>query len=250
MRIVVVGGTGTAGRAAVRQGQLRGHEMVPASRSSGVDALSGDGLAAAVAGAQAVIDLSSVPTLSRRKASRFFGTASRNILTAAEHAGVRHVVRLSIIGVHRNPHGFYAAQLEMEEIYESSPVPTTILRAAQFHEFSAQTLQRGSVGPLGVAPKARVQPVAAVEVGARLVSIAEAEPVGRAPDLAGPRQEELSDMVRAYARRVGRRAPMPAVSLPGAMMHGLRQGLSLPEADAELGEQTFDQWLGQLRGRA
>lgn len=246
MRIVVVGGTGTAGSAAVRAGQSRGHEMVVASRSAGVDARTGEGLAAAVTGADAVIDLCSVPTLSQRKASRFFVTAAQNILAAAERAGVPHVVRLSVIGVDRNPHGFYAAQLQMEGVYDSSAVPTTILRAAQFHEFAAQTLQRASLGPLCVAPRARVQPVAVGEVGARVVSIAEAEPLGRARDLAGPREEELSAMVRAYARRVGRRGPIPAVNLPGAMMRGLRQGLSLPDADAQVGEQTFEMWLDEL----
>lgn len=248
MRMVVVGGAGTAGSAAVNSGESRGHQMCVASRRSGVDVFSGAGLPVAFRGADVVIDLSSVQTLSYRRANRFFGRAATNILAAAQEVGVRHVVRLSIIGVQRNPHGFYGAQRQMEKIYESSAVPTTILRAAQFHEFSVQTLLRGSAGPLSLAPRARVQPVAVQEVGARLMGIAEADPLGFAPDFAGPQEEELSEMVRAYARRVGQRRKVVAVNLPGAMMRGLRQGLSLPGPEAELGQQTFAQWLAELPG--
>lgn len=246
MRIVVVGGAGTAGKAVVHCGRARHHHMVVASRRTGTDVRSGNGLAEALRGADIVIDVSSVQTLSRLKATRFFRSSMTSILTAAEHARVYQVVRLSIIGVDLNPHGFYAAQLEMERLCNSSPVPTTILRSAQFHEFAAQTLTRASMGPVRLAPRAKIQPVAVQEVGARLIDIAESDPMGRAQDLAGPQPEELSEMIRAYAEHTGQWGMVRPVNLPGAMMRGLRRGLSLPGAEADLGVQTFHEWLEEL----
>lgn len=249
MRIVVIGGAGTAGKAVVKSSQEQGHEVLAVSRRTGVDVIARTGLADAVTGADAVIDVSSVVTLSARRASAFFSVSSSNILAAAEGAGVPHVVRLSIIGVDRNPHGFYAGQRAMEQIYEASSVPTTILRAAQFHEFAAQTLARASVGPVTLAPRARVQPVAGQEVGERLVQLAEGPPLGWARELAGPREEDLAEMVRGYARRAGRRGPLVPVRLPTGMMRGMQRGLNLPGEHSDLGVQTFAEWLTQQPGR-
>lgn len=243
MRITVLGGEGTAGSAVVEAGRRRGHVMVPCSRRRGVDVLSGEGLGEALTGADGVVDVTSVPTLSARTSLRFFRRATTNILAAAESLRTPHVVRLSIIGVDRNPHGFYAGQLAMERLYEASAVPHSVLRAAQFHEFAAQTLQRGAVGPMALAPRARVQPVAVQEVGERLVELVEGPPQGRAQDLAGPREESLAHMVRAYARRSGRRGPILPVELPTAMMRGMRRGLNLPGETAELRGPAFAEWL-------
>ncbi|WP_191089913.1 SDR family oxidoreductase [Nesterenkonia ebinurensis] len=246
MRIVVIGGTGVAGSAVMRQGQRRKHEMTAVSRASGVDVLRGTGLEEAMATADAVIDVSSIRTLSQRRATQFFRTAMTNILATATHVELPHLVRLSIIGVDQNPRGFYAGQLALEQMCGDSAVPSTVLRAAQFHEFAAQTLQRGAVGPLVLAPRARVQPIAAKEVGARLIELAENGPQGRVRDLAGPREEELGEMARDYARRTGRGGPVVSVSLPMAMMRGMRQGLNLPGSHADLGVQTFAEWLREL----
>ena len=243
MRITVVGGTGTAGRAVTRAGQVRGHHVNPISRSTGADVLTGQGLLEAFAGAEVVVDTSSIPTLSGPTSVKFFTAASQNVLAAARQAGVEHVVRLSIIGVDRNPHGFYAGQLAMEKIYDDAPGPTTVLRAAQFHEFAAQTLMRSSFGPLGLAPRARVQPVSGQEVGQRVVEIAEGAAQGRAADLAGPREEDLAEMIRRYAHRAGLRRLIVPVRLPTAMMRGMAAGLQLPDAQAQLGSQTFAEWL-------
>ena len=125
-------------------------------------------------------------------------------------------------------------------------MPWTIQRAAQFHEFASQLFERARLGPLHVAPRGRTQPISAREVGAQLAALATGPARGRAADLAGPREERLDDMVKAYARRTGHRGWIPSVSLPGAQMKGMRAGYALPEPGATLGTQTFAEWLDTL----
>ena len=247
MKITVVGGTGTVGSLTVAAARGRGHEVTSASRRTGVNVTTGEGLNEALSGADAVVDVSSMPTLSVSPAVKFFSAAAKNVLAAAGTVKVPHVVRLSIIGVDRNPYGFYAGQLAMEKIYDDAAVPTTVLRAAQFHEFAAQTLQRSTLGPVVLAPRARVQPVAGREVAENLVSLAEGEPMGRAADLAGPREEELAQMVRGYAHSQGSRRLVVPVRLPMPMMRGMAAGLQLPSAGAQLGNQSFPEWLEQQK---
>lgn len=217
------------------------------SRSTGVDVITGEGLDQAFAEVDVAVDTCNVATLSAKKSVTFFSTAAANILAAARRADLAHVLRLSIIGVDRNPHGFYAGQLAGEQRYSSSDFPTTVLRAAQFHEFARQTLHRASVGPVVLAPRAPVQPVAVDEVAQRLLDLAQQPAAGRARDLAGPQQEDLAQMVRTYAWAVGRRGLTLPVRLPTAMIRGMAAGHQLPDEDAELGSQTFQQWIDQLR---
>jgi uncharacterized protein YbjT (DUF2867 family) len=156
---------------------------------------------------------------------------------------VSHLVVLSIVGVDRMPHDYYAGKLAQERVVEAATVPWSILRATQFHEFAGQLYERARLGPLHVAPRARVQPIAAREVGAHLAKLAVAAPQGRAADLAGPREEGLDEMVKAYARRTGYGGWVPSVSLPGGQMKGMRAGFALPAPGAVLGTQTFAEWL-------
>ena len=164
----------------------------------------------------------------------------------AARAGVSHLVLLSIVGIDRMPHDYYAGKLAQERVVEAGDVPWTILRATQFHEFAGQLFDRAKLGPLHVAPRARVQPIAARDVGAHLAVLAAGAPQGRAADLAGPREEALDEMVKAYARRAGRGGWIPSVSLPGAQMKAMRAGLALPGSDAVLATQTFTEWLREL----
>lgn len=246
MRIAVAGGTGVVGRRVVDAVRADGHEAVVLSRSTGVDLTTGAGLDAALDGADAVVDTSNVSTLSADASVRFFRAATGNLVAAAARAGTRHLVLLSIVGIDRMPHDYYAGKLAQEQVVEAAAVPWTILRATQFHEFAAQLYERARIGPLHVAPRARVQPVAAREVGAHLAAVAAGAAQGRAADLAGPREERLDDMVKAYARRTGHRGWIPSVSLPGAQMKGMRAGLALPGDGATLGSRTFQDWLGEL----
>jgi uncharacterized protein YbjT (DUF2867 family) len=220
-----------------------GHDAVALSRRTGVDLTTGEGLDAAVEGVDAVVDTSNVSTLSADAAIRFFQTATGNLVAAAARAGVPHLVLLSIVGIDRMPHDYYAGKLAQERVVEASQVPRTILRATQFHEFAGQLFDRAKLGPLHLAPRARVQPIAARDVGAHLATLATGAPQGRAADLAGPREEAMDQMVKAYARRTGHRGWVPSVSLPGAQMKAMRAGLALPGSDAVLTTQTFAEWL-------
>jgi uncharacterized protein YbjT (DUF2867 family) len=246
MRIAVAGGTGTVGTHVVDAARAGGHEVTLLTRHAGVDLVTGNGLDAALDGIHAVIDTANITTLSEEKATEFFRTASGNLVAAAARADVGHVVLLSIVGIDRNPHAYYAAKLAQEAVYTADAVPWTILRATQFHEFAAQTFATAKAGPLHLAPRARTQPVAAREVGEHLVDLAVGPAQGRAADLAGPREEELADMVKAYARAIGYRGPVPAIAIPGAQMKGMRDGLNLPDPDAVLGRQTFAEWLAAV----
>lgn len=243
MRIAVAGGTGTVGRHVVEAAKSAGHDVSLLTRSAGVDLVTGAGLAAALDGIEAVIDTANITTLSEDTATEFFRAASGNLVAASARAGVGHVVLLSIVGIDRNPHAYYAAKLAQEAVYAAGTVPWTILRATQFHEFAAQTFVNAKAGPLHVAPRARTQPIAAREVGEHLVALAAQPAQGPARDLAGPREEELADMVKAYARAIGHRGPVPAMAIPGAQMKGMREGLNLPGPGAVLGTQTFAEWL-------
>jgi uncharacterized protein YbjT (DUF2867 family) len=247
MRIAVAGGTGLVGRHVVDAARASGHEVVVLTRGSGVDLVTGEGVAGALDGVDAAIETLNIGTLDSKVVSEFFRNACGNLLRAASAAGTRNIVSLSIVGIDRNPNGYYAGKMAQEEVYTSSDAPWTILRATQFHEFATMMFERAKLGPIHLAPRARTQPIAAREVGERLVRLAEQPAQGHAADLAGPREEQLADMTKRYARAVGYRGPVFAVSLPGAQQKGMREGVNLPGEGAVLGTQTFDQWLETVR---
>jgi uncharacterized protein YbjT (DUF2867 family) len=249
VRIAVAGGTGLTGRNVVEIARRRGHDVVPLSRYGGVDLVTGAGLVRAIAGADAVIDVSNVETTRTEPAVSFFAGATRNLLSAERRTGVGHHIALSIVGVDTAPEGYYAGKLSQERIIEDGTIPWTIQRATQFHEFAALMFDRAKAGPLHLAPRARTQPIAVREVAERLVSLAEKGPGGRVRELAGPREESLAEMVRSYARAIGHRGWMPEISLPGALGRSQRNGGLLPTHDAILGRQTFAEWLEALPNR-
>ncbi|GAA1503882.1 uncharacterized protein YbjT (DUF2867 family) [Agromyces terreus] len=250
MRIAVAGGTGTVGHRIVEAARARGHEAVVLTRSNGIDLISGTGVAAALEGVDAVIDAANATTLSAGASTAFFSMVSKTLLDAERAAGVGHHVALSIVGVDRAPHGYYAGKIAQERAVEAGTVPYTIMRATQFHEFAEQMLGSLSFAGLHLAPRIPSQPVAAREVGERLVLLAEQGPAGRSPDFAGPRREDIGDMVRRLAHARGLRGPVVPVTLPGRQFAAMRRGDSLPGADAVLGVQTFDDWLGEHAVRA
>lgn len=243
MRIAVAGGTGVVGRHVVEAARGAGHDAVVLSRSAGADVITGDGLDAALQGADAVIDVTNTTTLSAAKAVSFFETATRNLLDAESRAGVAHHVVLSIVGIDAIDASYYAGKLSQERVVAAGSVPFTIARAAQFHEFAGQLLS-GMSGPVAAMPKLLMRPVAAREVGAHLVRVAEAGAVGRASDLVGPRDEVLVDLARRQLAFDGVRRRVLGVRLPGAYWRGLASGSLRGSADAVQGEVTFDEWLG------
>lgn len=248
MKIAVAGGTGVLGSLVVDDARRRGHEVVVLSRSTGIDLTTGAGLANAIRGAEAVIDVSNIGTLKADASTAFFETVTRTLLAAETEVGVAHHVALSIVGVDRAPYDYYAGKRAQERAVESGPVPWTILRATQFHEFAAQTYANASFGPLHIAPKMRTQPVAGREVAARLVDLAEAPARGGYVELAGPREEALPDMMRRWATARGIRSWIPAIGLPGPFGTAMKDGTLLPTEGAEIGTETFDEWLARTRG--
>lgn len=200
MRIAVAGGTGAVGRHVVAAAESRGHDILTLTRRNGHDLEAGTGLAGALDGVDAVIDVTSVQTTSARRSRSFFTAVTGNLLRAERDAGVGHHVALSIVGIDGVDAAYYAGKLAQERLVEAGPVPFTILRATQFHEFAEQLVQRTSLGRFTPAPTAPIRPVAAREVGSRLVELAEAGPSGRARDLTGPRDERLADMGAACPR--------------------------------------------------
>ena len=245
VRVAVAGGSGLVGRYVVQALRSAGHEPVVLARSAGVDLVTGEGVEAAMDGVERVVDVSNVATLRRATATAFFEAVTARLLTAGRQAGVRHHVTLSIVGVDRVAFGYYQAKLRQEQLVLGSAAPVTVLRATQFHEFADQQLQRG--GPLGgtvaVVPRMRCQPVAAREVASALAELVVAEPAGLAPELAGPRPEDLPDMVRRLLHARGVRRRVVVVPVPGAAGQAMAQGELLPTGPGPRGTQTFDEWL-------
>lgn len=247
MNIAVAGGTGTVGRQVVEVARERGHEVRVLARSAGVNVLSGEGLDRALDGIQAVVDTTNLSTTAEDASVAFFSQVTRTLLQAESRRGVGHHVALSIVGIERAPVGYYAGKAKQESLVEGGEVPWTIQRATQFHDFAAQLFAGARVGPLHLAPRMRTQPVATREVAERLIDVVEAGPAGRVTDIAGPREESLVDMIRAYARAAGHRGWIPAVSLPGPLGRAQRDGSLLAAAGALRGHQTFAEWLSSLR---
>lgn len=247
MLVAVVGGTGTVGAHAVRALRDKGHDAVALSRASGVDVAGGVGLDDALVGVEAVIDTTNVSTLSAKASVAFFEAGTRHLLTAADRAGVSHLVTLSIVGVDRMPYDYYAGKVGQERLVAGGAVPWSIVRATQFHEFAAQIYRQAAFGPLHLAPRARLQPVAAAEVGAYLAEVAVGAPQGRAQEIAGPLEEALDRMVQDYAGTLDEKVWTPSVSLPGKQMKALRDGLGLPVGEPRRGYQTYAEWLTSRR---
>jgi uncharacterized protein YbjT (DUF2867 family) len=247
--VAVAGGTGQTGAHVVALLRDDGHDPVVLARSRGVDVTSGAGLDDALRGVDAVVDVTNARSTRRGPATAFFTAATSALLAAGARAGVRHHVVLSIVGCDRVPFGLYVAKARQEELVLAGAVPGTVLRATQFHEFAAAML--GQVpGPVALVPRMRTQPVAVREVAAELVRLALGEPQGRAPDLAGPREEQMVDMARRLARARGNRRRVVGVRLPGATGRAFGDGTLLPTAPGPRGRQTYDAWLASVHPAA
>jgi uncharacterized protein YbjT (DUF2867 family) len=248
-KIAVAGATGRVGRHVVDLLETDGHEVVPMSRSEGVDLITADGLAEALVGVECVIDAATGPSPDQDAATEFFTAAARNLQEFGQRAGVQRIVVVSIIGTDRFTTGYGAAKLAHERALQSGPIPTRILRAAQFHEFVPQLLEWGRQGDVSYVPAMRAQPVAARTVAQALAEMANgsATTPDTAPsirEIAGPQEERLVDVARLLAARRHDAIRVEEMSNPADPDHDLYEtGALLPGPHATLAGPTFAEWL-------
>jgi uncharacterized protein YbjT (DUF2867 family) len=250
-KIAVAGATGRAGRHVVDLLQAAGHDVVAMSRSQGVDVITGDGLADALTGVEAIVDVATGPSPEERPATEFFTTAMRNLQEAGERAGVRRLVVASIIGAERFSGGYGAAKVAHERAALAGPIPARVLRAAQFHEFVAQLMEWGRQGDVSYVPRMRTQLVAARTVAQALVDLAVGpEATGETfSEIAGPREESLVAMATLLAARRGDPPRVEGVSDPANPdSEVFESGALLPGPNATLAGPTFEEWLDSDSG--
>jgi uncharacterized protein YbjT (DUF2867 family) len=248
MKIAVAGATGRVGRHVVDVLHEQGYEVVAISRANGVDLITGDGLEAALAGVEVVIDTATGPSPDQQAATEFFTTATRNLQDAGERAGVRRIVVVSIIGIDKLTGGYNAAKLAHERAMLAGPIAVRVLRASQFHEFVAQLVEWGTQGEVSYVPQMRTQIVAARTVAEALVALATA-PDSELPDaliteIAGPREESMVALATALAGR--RNMPVKVEGVLDSADHDaalMAEGGLLPGPDAVLAGPTFAEWL-------
>jgi uncharacterized protein YbjT (DUF2867 family) len=244
-KIAVAGGTGRVGRHVVDVLSAQGHEVVSMSRATGVDVITGEGLADALTGVECIVDASTGPSPDQDAATEFFLTATRNLQEAGVRAGVRRIVVVSIIGADRFAGGYNVAKVAHERAMLAGPIPARVLRAAQFHELVGQLVEWGRRGDVSHVPQMRTQLVAAHTVGEALADLATAE-WNEAPilEIAGPRVESMVEIAALLASRRGDPARIEGVSDPADPDHErFEQGGLLPGPNATLAGPTFEEWL-------
>ena len=244
MRIAVAGGSGTVGKYAVRSASQAGHQVVAMSRSTGVDARTGEGLLAALEGVDVIIDTTDGGTISRRKAEAFFTEVTKNLHAMGRKQGVARLVTLSIVGLERLPgFGYYEAKLAQESAALAGPLPVNIVRATQFHEFPVQILARATRGQIAPVPVMRIQPVAARAVGEVLLETAVGPTLGTTLEIAGPEEENLVALARQVVRMRARRTVVVPLRVPGRAGKAMRSGAQKPQSGARIVGPNFKEWL-------
>ena len=212
------------------------------ARSQGVDVMRPDGLVDHLAGVDAVIDTLGITTTRRKPATDFFTTTTRNLREAERAAGVGRHILLSIVGIDGSSFGYYRAKVAQEEAAPAVDPSVTILRATQFHEFAEQMLERAKAGPVVVVPHMRSATVAAAEVAAALVDLAE-NPHPGTVEMGGPEEHDMPDLVRQVAEARDVRARVMAVKMPGSAGKAMADGSLIPKNPWRVGTQTFSEWL-------
>ena len=249
MKIVVIGGTGLIGSKLVSKLRADSHDVLAASPDTGVDIITGKGLAEAFHGARVVVDVSNAPNWDDAAVMDFFRTAARNILAAEAAAGVGHHVALSVVGTDRlQASGYFRAKLAQEEAVKAAPVPSTILRATQFFEFIGGIADASTRDGTVVLPPVLFQPEAAADVAATLADIAEKPPVDGTVELGGPERFKLDELVRRFLREKG--DPRHVVTDAQAPYSGIQvdERALIPGDNARIGTTRFADWLGPADG--
>jgi uncharacterized protein YbjT (DUF2867 family) len=244
MKIVVIGGTGLIGSKVVQNLRGLGHEALPASPNTGVNTITGEGLDAALAGADVVVDLANSPSFEDAAVLAFFETSGRNLLKAEVNAGVGHHVALTIVGADRVPDsGYMRAKIAQEELIEAAGQPYTIVRSTQFFEFMRAIADSATEGGTVRVPTANLQPIAAEDVAAAVTEVAVSDPINGVIEIAGPEKIKFPDLMRRV---------LAADSDPRTVVadeHARYFGTELTDtsitagSDAHLGKTSFADWL-------
>lgn len=244
MKIVVIGGTGLIGSKVVEKLKQKGHEVIAAAPTTGVNTLTGEGLAAALAGAQVVVDVANSPSFEDKAAMDFFQTAGKNLIAAEKAAGIAHHVALSVVGTERlQDSGYFRAKLAQEAMIKNSPIPYTLVRATQFFEFIRGIAQFSVNGDAVRLPHALFQPMAADDVASAVAQAALSEPVNGMIEVGGPEKFYLDEVV---GKVLGfDKDPRKVVADPDASYFGIKvdDQTLVPELNAHLGAIKFDWWL-------
>src|ERR1043166_2549007 len=244
MKITVIGGSGLIGKKVVRNLHQQGHEVVAASPSSGVNTVTGEGLAQALAGAQVVVDVANAPSWEEKAVLAFFETSGRNLLAAEAAAGVSHHVALSVVGTDRLLAGaYFRAKMAQENLIKASPIPYTIVRATQFFEFVGGIAQAATEGQTVRLPPVLMQPIVSDDVAAVVAEAALAEPVNGTVEVAGPEPIRQDELVRRFLKATG--DARTVISDPKALYYcvAVDDRSLMPGERPRLGSTRFEEWL-------
>jgi len=246
MKIIVIGGSGLIGSKLVNILRQRGHEVVAASPASGVNTITGEGLAEVLAGAQVVVDVANSPSFEDRAVLEFFVTSGRNLLAAEAVAGVGHHVALSVVGADRLPDsGYLRAKVAQENLIKASKIPYTIVRSTQFFDFAGGIAQSATEGQTVRLPPALMQPIVSDDVAAALADLTVGEPRNGIIELAGPESIRMDDLVRRFlSAKHDARSVIPDAHARyfGAELND--QSLT-PGANPRIGPTRFEDWLAR-----
>jgi len=244
MKIVVMGGTGLIGSKVVPKLREQGQEAISASPNSGVNSLTGEGLAEALKGASVVVDVMNAPSWEDSAVMNFFETSTRNLLSYGAAAGVRHHVALSVVGSERMlDSGYFRAKIAQENLIKSSSIPYSIVRATQFFEFIKGIADFSTAGNKVHLPSALIQPMSADDVASAIAMIATGSPVSGTVEIGGPEKFPLDELVRRAL--AAWKDPREVVADPNAGYYGIRvsERTLVPEDGARLGKTRFETWL-------
>ena len=246
MKVVVIGGTGLIGSKLVALLRQRGEEVLAASPDSGVNTLTGEGLRAALAGAQVVVDVANSPSFEDAAVMNFFETSSRNLLAAEAAAGVRHHVALSVVGTDRlQDSGYFRAKLAQERLIKASGTPYTILRSTQFFEFMSRIADSGSDEKTVRVSPALVQPIVSDDVVAALADIALGAPVNGMVEVAGPEKFRLDELVRRVLRARNDTREVTVDAQARYFGTELNDQSLIPGSNPRIGATRFEPWLSR-----
>jgi uncharacterized protein YbjT (DUF2867 family) len=251
MKIVVIGGTGLIGSKLVKKLREGGHEAVAASPNTGVNSVTGEGLANALKGASAVVDITNSPSWEDAAVLNFFETSTRNQLAYEAAAGVRHHLALSVAGTERLlESGFFRAKLAQENLIKASSIPYSIIRATQFFEFVKQIADFAMEGNKVSLPPALFQPMAADDVASAMARFATGSPVNGTVEIGGPEQFRLDELAQRHLAAL--QDPREVIPDPHARYYGIQvsERTLVPNNDARLGDTHFEDWLNQSTKQA